>query len=226
MVGVGLSGASGEGSRCVSESAARRQSLAQRLILFAAGVVVSPLLVAWRLAALRGRDPIVFASCSQLLSLVPGRTGSYLRRAFYRRTLLQCADDAHIEFGTVLAHRDVSIGRGVYIGTFCSFGRVTIGDNVMIGSNVDILSSRHQHRRVNGRLLGSESGSFSTVEIGANTWIGNSAVIMASVGEGCIVGAGSVVVKRVRDGATVVGNPGREIVPRLVDSGVDSVSEP
>jgi acetyltransferase-like isoleucine patch superfamily enzyme len=96
----------------------------------------------------------------------------------------------------------------------------------MIGSNVDILSSRHQHRRVNGRILGSESGTFSVVEIGANTWIGNSAVIMASVGEGCVVGAGSVVVKRVRDGATVVGNPAREIVPHAVDAGMDAVPEP
>jgi virginiamycin A acetyltransferase len=168
----------------------------------------------------------MFAGCSQFLSLFPGRTGSYLRRAFYRRTLLACADDAHIEFGTVLAHQEVSIGPGVYIGTFCSLGKVAIGENVMIGSNVDILSSRHQHRRVNGRLLGSESGTFSMVEIGAETWIGNSAVIMASIGRGCVVGAGSVVVKSVRDGATVVGNPAREIVPRVLDSGVDSVPEP
>lgn len=209
----------------MSESPPPRRFLAKRLSLFAAGLVVSPLLVAWRLAAMRGRGPIVFASCSQFLSLFPGRTGSYLRRAFYRRTLLQCADDAHIEFGTVLAHREVSIGAGVYIGTFCSLGKVTIGANVMIGSNVDILSARHQHRRVDGRLLGSESGTFSMVEIGANTWIGNSAVIMASVGTGCVVGAGTVVVKSVRDGATVVGNPGREIVSRVVDSGVDSVPE-
>src|ERR1041384_4843991 len=104
MVGVRVFGAAGEGSRCVSEPAARRRSVGQRLGLFAAGVVVSPLFAAWRLAGLRGRGPITFASCSQLLSLFPGRTGSYLRRAFYRRTLLACADDAHIEFGTVLAH--------------------------------------------------------------------------------------------------------------------------
>jgi acetyltransferase-like isoleucine patch superfamily enzyme len=196
------------------------------LTLIVAGLAISPLLVAWRLAESRGRGAVVFASCSQFLSLFPGRTGSYLRRAFYRRTLLECADDAHIEFGTVLAHREVSIGPGVYIGTFCSLGKVTIGENVMIGSNVDILSSRHQHRRVDGRLLGSEHGTFSVVRIGANTWVGNSAVIMASVGEGCVVGAGTVVVKDVRDGATVVGNPGREVVPRVVDAGADSVPEP
>ena len=193
--------------------------------LFVASLAVSPLLIAWYLAGLRGRSPFMFAGCSQFLSLFPGRTGSYLRRAFYRRTVLACAEDAHIEFGTVLAHREVSIGPAVYIGTFCSLGKVTIGENVMIGSNVDILSSRHQHRRVNGRLMGSESGTFSMVEIGADTWIGNSAVIMASVGRGCIVGAGSVVVKSVRDGATVVGNPAREIVPRAVDA-VDAVPEP
>jgi acetyltransferase-like isoleucine patch superfamily enzyme len=194
------------------------------LSLFVASLAISPLLVAWYLAGLRGRSPFMFAGCSQFLSLFPGRTGSYLRRAFYRRTVLACADDAHIEFGTVLAHREVSISRGVYIGTFCSLGKVTIGENVMIGSNVDILSSRHQHRRVNGRLMGSESGTFSVVEIGADTWIGNSAVIMASVGRGCIVGAGSVVVKSVRDGATVVGNPAREVVPRALET-ADTVAE-
>lgn len=210
----------------MSESPSRHRSPAQRLTLIVAGLAISPLLVAWRLAESRGRGAVVFASCSQFLSLFPGRTGSYLRRAFYRRTLLECADDAHIEFGTVLAHREVSIGPGVYIGTFCSLGKVTIGENVMIGSNVDILSSRHQHRRVDGRLLGSEHGTFSVVRIGANTWVGNSAVIMASVGEGCVVGAGTVVVKDVRDGATVVGNPGREVVPRVVDAGADSVPEP
>ena len=209
----------------MSEPAPRRRSLVQRVSLFVASLAVSPLLIAWYLAGLRGRSPFMFAGCSQFLSLFPGRTGSYLRRAFYRRTVLACADDAHIEFGTVLAHREVSIGPAVYIGTFCSLGKVTIGENVMIGSNVDILSSRHQHRRVNGRLMGSESGTFSMVEIGADTWIGNSAVIMASVGRGCIVGAGSVVVKSVRDGATVVGNPAREIVPRAVDA-VDAVPEP
>jgi virginiamycin A acetyltransferase len=209
----------------VSEPFPRRRSLVQRLSLFVASLAVSPLLMAWYLAGLRGRSPFMFAGCSQLLSLFPGRTGSYLRRAFYRRTVLACADDAHIEFGTVLAHREVSIGSGVYIGTFCSLGKVTIGENVMIGSNVDILSSRHQHRRLNGRLMGSESGTFSTVEIGADSWIGNSAVIMASVGRGCIVGAGSVVVKSVRDGATVVGNPAREVVPRAVDA-ADTVAEP
>ncbi len=209
----------------MSEPAPRRRSLVQRLSLFVASLAVSPLLMAWYLAGLRGRSPFMFAGCSQFLSLFPGRTGSYLRRAFYRWTVLACAEDAHIEFGTVLAHREVSIGSGVYIGTFCSLGKVTIGENVMIGSNVDILSSRHQHRRVNGRLMGSESGSFSMVEIGADSWIGNSAVIMASVGRGCIVGAGSVVVKSVRDGATVVGNPAREIIPRAVDA-VDAVPEP
>lgn len=197
----------------MSDPARRRRPLAQRLTLLVAGLIVSPLLIAWRIAAWRNGGALFFASCSQLLSLCPGRTGSYLRRAFYRRTIIECADDAHIEFGTVLAHRDVSIAPGVYIGTFCSLGKVAIGENVMIGSNVDILSSRHQHRRVGGKLLGSESGVFSMVEIGANSWIGNSAIVMASVGEGCIVGAGTVVVKNVRDGATVVGNPGREITP-------------
>ena len=88
---------------------------------------------------------------------------------------------------------------------------VTVGEGTMIGSNVDILSSRHQHRREGTRLLGAESGRFTAVRIGRHTWIGNSAIIMANVGHDCTVGAGTVVVNDVGPGLTVVGNPARVV---------------
>src|SRR5262245_7291339 len=87
----------------------------------------------------------LFALGSQLLSLVPGLPGIYLRRAYYARTLDGCVTDCHIGFGTTLAHPQVSIGRGVYVGHHCSLGKVVLEDDVTIGSNVDLISGRHQH---------------------------------------------------------------------------------
>lgn len=187
------------------------RSIARVSLVTLAKLAVLPLACLWWIyRALTGRESL-FSSLSQVMSLVPGKTGSYVRRAFYSLTLPACADDLHIEFGTILAHPTVRIARGVYIGSFCTLGTVSIGEGVMIGSNVDILSSRHQHRREGGRLLGGEDGTFQEVTIGANSWIGNSAVVMANVGRDCTVGAAAVVVKDVADGLTVVGNPAREI---------------
>jgi hypothetical protein len=44
-----------------------------------------------------------FIFCSQACSLIPGRPGDYLRGAFYRLTLRQCAADICISFGTLFS---------------------------------------------------------------------------------------------------------------------------
>jgi acetyltransferase-like isoleucine patch superfamily enzyme len=187
------------------------RGILRRVARVAAQIVVGPLALAWwTYHAATGRDTL-FASIAQGVSLLPGRTGAYLRRGFYALTLPECADDVHIEFGTLLNYPTTRIGKGVYIGTHCTLGRVSIGEGTMIGSNVDILSSRHQHRREGTRLIGAESGTLTAVRIGRNTWIGNSAIIMANVGQDCTVGAGTVVVKDVEPGRTVVGNPARVV---------------
>jgi acetyltransferase-like isoleucine patch superfamily enzyme len=49
------------------------------------------------------------------------------------------------------------------------------------------------------------------IEIGADCWIGSSAVIMANVGARTTIGAGSVVVKDIPAGVVAVGNPAKTI---------------
>ncbi len=149
-----------------------------------------------------------FAACSELLSLVPGAAGIYLRRGFYRMTLDACATDCHIGFGTTLAHRRTAIGRGVYVGNRCTLGKVVIEDHATIGSNVDILSGRHQHHFGDlDRPIQDQGGTFRPVRIGRNSWVGNSSVIMADIAADCVVGAGSVVVKPSPARSVVAGNP-------------------
>ncbi len=199
--------------------------IVRTVLVGAAVVLTAPLWLPARLQSLLTRGEGVFAAGSELLSLVPGLPGVYLRRGYYRMCLEACALDCHIGFGTTLAHPQARIGRGVYVGNRCTLGMVVLEDDVALGSNVDVLSGRHQHRfdRADVPLL-RQGGAFARVRIGRNSWVGNSAVVMADVGDGCVVGAGSVVVKPVPPGAVVAGNPAT-VRKRRGDSGSASEQE-
>ncbi len=186
----------------------RAKTLARAALVGAAVVLTAPLWVPARLQALLTGGESVFASCSELLSLVPTVPGVWLRRGFYRVCLEACALDCHIGFGTTIAHPRVRVGAGVYVGNRCTLGMVDIEDDVAIGSNVDVLSGRRQHHfgRADVPIL-DQGGTFRRVRIGRDSWVGNSAVIMADVGAGCVIGAGSVVVRPVPDGSVAAGNP-------------------
>lgn len=179
-------------------------------LLRALQVLLSPLLAACALERRYGGGERVFAGCGELLALVPGWPGSALRKAFYAGTLRSCADRCYIGFGTLIAHRESSIGRDVYIGPYCILGTVQVGDGVKIASRVSIPSGRHQHAMTPAGAASAEP-TFAEVSVGAGAWIGEAAVVLASVGRGAVVGAGSVVVREVPDGATVAGNPAREL---------------
>jgi virginiamycin A acetyltransferase len=171
-------------------------------------VLLAPLwLPAWVERRLRlGEEWFAFGA--QLLSLIPGKPGIFARRSFYLMTIDRCATDCHIGFGTTLSHPQAEIHRGVMIGHRCTVGQAVIGRDATIGSNVDILSGRRQHNfDAVGRPIQDQGGAFTQVRIGANCWIGNSAVVMADVGEHCVIGAGSVVVKSIPARAVAVGNP-------------------
>src|SRR5262245_10595888 len=66
--------------------------------------MLTPLWLLARLERRCGRSEGWFAGCAELVSLVPGKPGIYLRRSFYRMTLAACATDCHIGFGTTFAH--------------------------------------------------------------------------------------------------------------------------
>ncbi len=156
-----------------------------------------------------------FAGCAELLSLVPGKLGIFLRRSFYRMTLDRCAADASIGFGSLFTHPDAEIHSRVYVGLRCTIGKAVLESDVTIGSNVDILSGRRQHGFDDGGVpIQNQVGEFKQIRAGRNSWIGNSAVVMADVGTDCVIGAGSVVVKPVPARSVSVGNPSEVIKTR------------
>ena len=159
-----------------------------------------------------GRIEAIYLFWAHYCASLPGLPGDYFRIAYYRLTLDECALESRIEFGSFFAHPQARVGRGVYIGNYCVLGRTSIGDRTQIASAVQILSGKKQHGRDSeGRILGAEHGVFETVAIEADCWIGAGAIIMAGVGKGSTIGAGSVVTKPIPAGSVAVGSPARVI---------------
>ena len=159
-----------------------------------------------------GRVEPVYLLFAQAFAMAPGIIGDYLRIAYYHLTLEECALDSRIQFGSFFVHPQAKVGHGVYMGCYCVLGRTKIGDRTQISSGVHILSGRRQHARgEDGRILGSEKGNFTSVSIGPDCWIGAAAIVMAEVGAGSTVGAGSVVVKPIPEGCVAVGSPARVV---------------
>lgn len=155
------------------------------------------------------------AGFSQLMSLVPGKLGVYLRSGFYRLTLTKCSPDAVVSFATLLSQSDTSIETGVYIGPQCNIGKCSIGENTLLGSGVHVMSGTNQHDFSNiSTPIKDQGGHFEKITIGEDCWIGNCALIMANIGKGSIIGAGSVVTTDIPEYSIAVGNPAKVIKKR------------
>ncbi len=177
-----------------------------------ATLLVLPALLLYGLSRLLMGKERAFPGWSQMFSLLPGTTGVYLRRAFYRLVLTRCGDGSVIGFGTVFSHPSVEVGRNAYVGVYCCLGGVTLEDDVLIGSHVSIMNGAAQHGI--DRLdvpIREQPGEWPRVTIGCDTWIGDRAVIQADVGKHCVIGAGAVVTKPIPDYAIAVGVPARVI---------------
>ena len=111
----------------------------------------------------------------------------------------------------------VHLGNRVEINNFSivnGTGGVDVGDDVLIGPGVRIISYKHQF--VAGRTIRSQPIVGLPIRIGRDVWIGANAVILAGVtiGEGAVIGAGAVVREDVPAGAVVGGVPARVIKMR------------
>src|SRR5436305_4565119 len=180
-----------------------------------ATLAVLPAFVLYQLGRLTLGTGKAFPGWSQSFSLIPGLTGAYLRRAFYRLVFRHCGADAWIGFGTVFSHPNCSVGRNAYVGVYCCLGEVTLEDDVLIGSHVSVMNGSGQHGI--DRLdvpVREQPGVWPHVTIGRDTWIGDRAVVMADVGRHCVIGAGAVVTKAVPDYAIVAGIPARVVGSR------------
>ncbi len=104
---------------------------------------------------------------------------------------------------------DVQIGPGCYIS---AEGGVRLGNYVLVGANVNILSSSYEYRDIDipvrwqGMLYGQ-------VSIGDDVVLGAGSVILkdVSIGRGAIIAAGSVVINNIPPYGVAAGNPAKII---------------
>jgi acetyltransferase-like isoleucine patch superfamily enzyme len=174
----------------------------------AATLVILPQLASFKVRAAVMGDNRALVGSSQLLSLVPGLPGQYLRRAFLARVLRGgCAASAAIEFGTLFSQVDSQIDDHVYIGPRCHLGHVHLERGVLLAAGVHIPSGPYTHGMDPSTPIHDQPGSLRRVRVGAGSWIGSNAVVLADVGRDTIVGAGAVVTRPLPDRVIAAGVP-------------------
>ena len=96
---------------------------------------------------------------------------------------------------------------------------VTIGDNVFVGPNVSILAPKHplcfedRNAYIGEKGYATDKEYGAPVTIGDNCWIAGNVTITAGakIGNGCVIGAGSVVTGTIPDNTLAYGVPRRAV---------------
>lgn len=115
---------------------------------------------------------------------------------------------------------NIHVGEKVYFNFNCvvlDVCKVTIGENTLIGPNVQIYTATHP-MDAKPRAEGLEFGT--PISIGADVWIGGGAIICpgVTIGDRCVIGAGSVVTRDIPSDTFAAGSPCK-VVKKLNQEG-------
>lgn len=136
------------------------------------------------------------------------------RRAAIRDLFGKCGENCTVEQPLFCTYGyNVTVGDNFFLnvnGKLMDSGKITIGNNVFIAPNVSIVTEEHA-MDVRQRAEGLEYTH--PVTIGDNVWICTGAIVLpgVTIGEGSVIGAGSVVTKDIPPFSLAVGNPCRVI---------------
>lgn len=169
-------------------------------------------------------DPEIAEAGSRALDLIAAYNQTRVRQAALRRQLLEELLVAIGEGTEIRPPFYVDYGSHIRIGARCfaNFGfvaldvaAITIGDDVQIGPNVQLLTPTHpvapEPRRAKWEAA-------EPIAIGDNVWLGGGAIVLpgVSIGDDTVVGAGAVVTRDLPANVVAVGNPAR--VVRTLDT--------
>jgi acetyltransferase-like isoleucine patch superfamily enzyme len=118
--------------------------------------------------------------------------------------------------------KNVHIGKGVRIDYGCRFlailSRIYVGDKCMIAAGCDIVAGNHNtvcDGRFMSDITNADKRDFDDTDVvlEEDVWLGRRVIVLngARIGRGAVVGAGSVIRRRVPPYGIVIGNPARVV---------------
>ncbi len=119
--------------------------------------------------------------------------------------------------GSLTVGDNVAIGQCLHV---TCMGHLSIGEGSLITGHVSITDIEHEYQKIEVPVL-DQPAIWRKTEIGRNCFIGMGARIQAGtiLGDGCIVGANSVVRGVFPDYCVIVGVPGRVVKRFDISSG-------
>ncbi len=142
-----------------------------------------------------------------------GRIAQKLRRFSASLFLQYMGENVNIEKGAMITST-MEIGNNSGVGINAEiYGKVVIGENVMMGPDCVIYTSNHSFSRTDIPMNQQGFSKEEPVIIDDDVWIGGRVTILPGVhiGTGVIVGAGAIVTKNIPEYAIVGGNPAKII---------------
>jgi maltose O-acetyltransferase len=164
-------------------------------------------------------DPVLAEENAAALDLMAAYNATTARQRPLRRQLLETLLGSIGEDTEIRPPLYVDYGAHLTVGARCfaNFGLValdvaaiTIGDDVQIGPNVQLLTPTHP---VEPEPRRQKWEAAEPIVIGDNVWLGGGVIVLpgVTIGGNTVVGAGAVVTRDLPANVVAVGNPARVV---------------